>query len=436
MWNQIVTAIRNLQPQTVVALENVPFLEKAKALPDVEAASCSIDDVFMTGDSSGRIIDANEAMCITPDIEERMVVMGSCVIYGGLAYDHTGGFDPLEEGSANGNIYHASTRRGDADQVAAYNEALGLDADGNKDLSCQSVRDRLVQRVMKGIGNDLGVFTRMLKMLQDQGKPLSKASMQTLIEFCIDQEGWKFALDYLADSLFGVAYWHRLDDDVRERFAVLEDLFSEAAVEACWEEASEAGEVGNPLAVVLDIYEHSGIAYSVSGSGMNCRWDTSRGAAVWVPDQDAVDNIRSSVFKDLGIGKVALFGAVGSKHDQIHARYTLDGSTWVGEGKGWSWKEAQDQMIAASLTPIDQIQLQSFMYAKAEEYCKGVLEEYNDWVNGNVYGVVCYVVDRETGDILHDESEECWGYLGCDGAEQELEAMILAKVIRYAQTRH
>lgn len=41
-------------------------------------------------------------------------------------------------------------------------------------------------------------------------------------------------------------------------------------------------------AVLLDCYDHGGQMWSVSGGGMQDRWDTARGAGVWVPD-DYVD---------------------------------------------------------------------------------------------------------------------------------------------------
>ena len=85
---------------------------------------------------------------------------------------------------------------------------------------------------------------------------------------------------------------------------------------------------------------------------------------------------------------------------------------------------------------IDRKELDSLMYAKAVEYCKGVLEEYNDWRNGNVYGVVCYVIDRSTGRIIKDEEDECWGYLGQSYAEEELDALVLSKALEYGQTIH
>lgn len=440
MFSNKEAALNNiLRPETVVALENVSFTMRAQALPGVVEVSYSIDEVLMSGENpDGDTIDVRRCMRISPDIEERMVVLDrDIIIAGGLAYDQDSShLNPCEPGTANGNIYHVSKRRGDADEQRSYYAALGLDGDGNKDFSCQVVADRIVKRVMKGLGNDLSILTRLMHRLRATGRPVSKASLETVLRFAIEQEGWEYALDYVVDALYGVRFWNHMDGKLQDALQPLADLFSESEAEACWDEAFAAGEVGNPLAVPLDIYEHSGIAYSVSGTGMNCAWDTSSAAAVWVPDDDAIDNIRSNVLSELGIGQVAWFGALGSETDPLHARFTLDGSTWVGEGKGWKWREALDQMVAASSKTIDRKALDSMMNAKAVEYCKGVLEEYNDWVNGNVYGVLCYVIDRSTGRIIKDEEAESWGYLGSQHAEDELDAIVLAKVLEYSQTVH
>ena len=48
----------------------------------------------------------------------------------------------------------------------------------------------------------------------------------------------------------------------------------------------------NPDAIKIDKYEHSGISYSVSGEGMNCRWDTSSAWAVWYPDNVLLDELK------------------------------------------------------------------------------------------------------------------------------------------------
>ena len=437
--NSSISVLQNvLRPETVMALENVPFVQRAQALPGVIDASYSLDEVLYTGENPDEeMIDAKGCMRIQADTEERMMVMDRHIIVGGLAYDSDSEhLNPCVEGTANGNIFNASTRRGTAEEQGSFYEALGLDGDGNKDFSCQSVKDRLVKRVMKGICNNLGIFSRLLHRLRATGRKVSKASLQEVVEFAINQEGPEYALDYLADSLYGVPYWNRLDGKLQDVLEPLADLFTESAVEACWDEACSAGELGNPFAVELDIYEHGGVAYSISGTGMQCRWDTSRCAAVWVPDDDALDNITSNVLSALGIGKIQWFGACGSDTDPLHARYSLDGETWIGEGMGWKWREALNQMTQAAGLKDCPEKLNSLMYAEAKRYCQSVIEDYNNWVNGNAYGVVFYVIDRKTGERVEEHDDECWGYLGSDYAEEELESSMLAKAIELGQTLH
>lgn len=386
--NKAVALSTILRPETVVALENVPFTLRAQALPGVIEASESIDDVLLSGDNPDEdMIDVSREMRLSPDIEERMITTDKYVIAGGLCYDQDSShLNPCELGTANGNIYHVGARRGDAEEQAKYYAALGLDSDGNKDLTLQAVSNRLVKRVMTGIRKDISVLTPLLHRLRAINKPVSMASLESVIQFAVDQEGWSCALDHLAGMLFGVLYWNRLADDLQDKLQPLADMFSESEAEQAWDEAQAAGEIGDPLAIPLDIYEHSGLAYSVTGTGMNCRWDTSRAAAVWVPDEDAIANIRSSTLTELGIGSDA----------------TLD----------------------------------SLMYAKAKEYCKGVLEEYNAWVNGEVYGVVMYVIDRATGDCISDHDDECWGFIGSKYAEEELESLMLVKALELGQPTH
>ena len=47
----------------------------------------------------------------------------------------------------------------------------------------------------------------------------------------------------------------------------------------------------NPDAVSLDCYSHSGEHWSLSGQGMQCQWDTARGAGVFVPSEDMSEEL-------------------------------------------------------------------------------------------------------------------------------------------------
>lgn len=419
-----------LRPETVAALEHVPFTIRAEALPAVEEANESIYEVPSTGDHpEEEMIDVTGAMSITPDSEERLILMPGVVVAGGLCYDRDSQhLNPCEDGGANGNIYHCG-RRGNAEEQAKYFQALGLDSDGNRDYSGAAVRELLVKHVMKDVRNDLPLLTRLLRQLSNTGRPVSMKSLEELVRFSLNQEGPRFGLDYLVDNLYGVSYWSELSEEMQEKLEMLSDAFAEIQIEKAWEEARGQGLVGNPLAIPLDIYEHGGIAYSVSGTGMSCQFDTSRAAAVWVPDEDAIDNIRSAVLAELGIGRVQWFGAVGSSTDPLHACYTLDGESWHGSSDRWSWREALDRLVAASPKRLAPGQVDALMYAKAREYCRGVLEEYSAWVNGEVYGVVVYVIDRETGDRIDEHDHECWGFIGSEYAEDELERIMLSMAL-------
>lgn len=61
----------------------------------------------------------------------------------------------------------------------------------------------------------------------------------------------------------------------------------------------------------------------------------------------------------------------------------------------------------------------------AVEYCKGVLDSYNEWCNGSNYGRVVYVFDRETGAEISRKADECWGFIGHSYAVEELHDTML-----------
>lgn len=113
--------------------------------------------------------------------------------------------------------------------------------------------------------------------------------------------------------------------------------------------------------VPLDLYEHSLVRWSVAGTGMQCRWDTSRYAGIWVPDDAAMEVIRD-------------------------------------QGRGLE-KELQRRTR------------REFAVKLAEEAC----ELYTNWCNGDCYGIV---IERYEGGQHSEESR--WGYVGSEHAEQSM----------------
>jgi hypothetical protein len=168
-------------------------------------------------------------------------------------------------------------------------------------------------------------------------------------------EHWEPAID---DEM-----WAKAEQAAKEKdLADISPSYDKIMVEALplWREARKRGEIGNPYAVSLDVYEHGGVMYSVSGEGMQCRWDTARGGAVWVPDDSCKQHIES-------------------------------------------------------FPPEERA-------AKAQECARQACEEYNKWLAGDCYGRIVVPYRRVDGEWtkLENDDGECWGFIGHEYAEQEL----------------
>ena len=116
----------------------------------------------------------------------------------------------------------------------------------------------------------------------------------------------------------------------------------------------------NLLAVRIDKYEHSGINYSVSGEGRQCRWDTSSTWAVWYPDECALEDIK-------------------------------------------------------------RLKTKKTQRARAVELARQACELFNQWCNGEVYCIVKEVYNKDKEKIDYDI---CCGYFGYDEAKKALETEI------------
>jgi hypothetical protein len=109
----------------------------------------------------------------------------------------------------------------------------------------------------------------------------------------------------------------------------------------------DEGLTPNPDAIMLDLYEHSGCIWSIAGTGMNCRWDTSRHESVWVPDKFLLDE-------------------VSGKSPEERAAYLY-------------------------------------------KTCQDALDMYNAWSSGAVYEVVVQVHDFDGTQISCEYADYCYG---------------------------
>jgi hypothetical protein len=241
-------------------------------------------------------------------------------------------------------IVTSSRRNSSTDDHRAMQKALGLDSDWEPDL------DTIY---------DFDCGTRQLVVDDYIEYFVDNTSVDQLISIGYERDDEQ-EIRLANGSTSTPDYWFKIkcaEQDVNDGCDVFPEVF-EAIQLKFWKAGIEAGTIGNKYAVSLDVYEHSGISFSVSGEGMQCRWDTARGGALWIPSDEEIENIKIVALRD-----------------------------------------NKDEMLVA------------------REFARGAAEEYTSWCNGDCYGVTVATYDAQGVEL---DSDECWGYIGREYAEQAL----------------
>lgn len=243
------------------------------------------------------------------------------ILVGYLTYDE-GCPNPLTDSDGMGDIIDAKHRESE------WREALGIDRDGHQ-------------------FNQMDIIEEMVRELDDKDVPDIIRPM------------------YPPKKVAGreVPYAHPPEPNWWDRTLTRDDLKLgyRKRFDELMEWHKKNGSFGDPDRVMLSVYEHSGIAYSVMGEAgypFTDPWDTSPGRAVWVPDK---------VLR-------------------------------VNEAAGLTGDERR---------------------AKMREWAGQACETFTDWANGSCYCVVIELFDAD-GEQL--ESDLCGGYVGWKWAEEQLES--------------
>lgn len=181
---------------------------------------------------------------------------------------------------------------------------------------------------------------------------------------------------------------------------------------------------GDKDAQLLACYSHGGQVWSLSGSGTQCRWDTSNSAGVWVPDdclrQQLDDAAPQAVWAFVrntnwirGTGKSYQLVTVSWENGVTPKLESADFSDDPSE------LYARAEAIAALMPAPTPHQLAWGRTQQAEIYCKQFLNTYNDIISGNVFGCVAEWFDEDGTSIDH---ESCWGFIGDDHAKDALKS--------------
>lgn len=138
--------------------------------------------------------------------------------------------------------------------------------------------------------------------------------------------------------------------------------------------------------------------------------------AIWeVAQDDAWDQLQTE-------GKIGTYLAVPCRwHDSVHGPGTAQAYTTTLEDANAVWIPTQCDLDNI-VSPGDTYE-QS--YAKAVKYAEGVLEEYVKWARGETYGIVVETYTRSDEDSEWEliDSDNCWGFIGMDYAEEAMKGL-------------
>lgn len=365
---------------------------------------------------------------------------------------------PLDDMDGNGRVIGRGKYETRNHSESEMFEALGLDNDGNPNLELDTITEPVIEQwrefveaipheKLHSIAAAAG-FEFDAEAEPDRAKEAVYSFRDELGEVDIIRESeFKYAVlaalqytkDVRSQSYYNTQYTSPIYEAVDE--SELEfDAYQRSLT--IWQQLRDSGKIGDPDAVMLDVYDHSGLHWSVSGGGMRCRWDTSTGAGVWVPD----DACRQYLGE---IQKVFAFYLVRE------TPVPLRGGDKDFQLLRVEWGNVDEEPKLAHMEFSDDWYI---LYKKAKEYSSNLtawqhqldwgreqardivvqraLDQYNAYIMGACYEPVVEVCSLQTEDdddpnwFPDSEGDRLGSYYGWDDAEKYLKIEFDAVVNR------
>lgn len=333
-------------------------------------------------------------------LDSYMERVGNKVLIGYLSHDQDP-VNPLEDSDGLGSIFSSHRNSSNHDDMQ---EVLGLDSHWSPNLE---LVDEHPDRFRKAWVTAAADSEEFQQWCQEYGRPPETSDPAVLAAY-YKRKAARFWRDFGGVS---PSYYH---DESIEDF-----IFTDDVREQVWRDLSDLRLIGDPDRVSLDVYEHSGTAYSVSGEGMQCAWDTSHGGAVWVPDDCAREEIDRRA-------KVYQHGVVVEMPGRQDQKFTfkVDGEKEVASFRFSHWHQAFDALAQAAKRK-GKGNADVGRRRASEELARNAAEVFTDYCNGTVFGVVIEtfeIIDEDMGNTKSIEDDSCWGYFGFDHAESTLKS--------------
>lgn len=349
------------------------------------------------------------------DFHSPAVAIVGTSMYVGFLADDTDCQNPLDDCDGMGKIYSAHRH---STTHAEMQEALALNSDWDKNLDLVDAHPDRLRRVWIGAAKQSPEFQLWAEKTAGRGASLDVAYYERRAKKLWRDTDGEYI--YNEDCIY----------DFEFTGEVLADL---------WKELRSERLIGDPDYVLLDCYSHGGEAWSISGQGMQCRWDTAGGAGVWVPDDSAREEIdrRAPVYA-FGCVKNNGSWTRGSGRKRYYAEVDEQFGSFMSPQFN-EWHEAFEWLSTKSAgikQPTRKADLKAHALRgrlrAASEIANTTLETYNDWLRGSNYGVIIaeYQNVGSTENPIWNllDSDDCWGYIGDSYAMEEAVSAVEHKV--------
>lgn len=343
-----------------------------------------------------------------------VAIVGSSMFVGFLA-DDTHCQNPLDDCDGMGKIYSAHRH---STTHAEMQEALALDSNWDKNLDLVDEHSGLLRRAWIAAAKQSPEFQLWAERTAGRGAALDVAYYERRAKKLWRDTDGEYI--YNQDCIFDFDFTNEVRSEV-------------------WKQLRSERLIGDPDYVLLDCYSHGGEAWSISGQGMQCRWDTACGAGVWVPDDSAREEIdrRAPVYA-FGCVKNNGSWTRGSGRKRYYAQVDEQFGSFMSPQFN-EWHEAFEWLSTKSAgikQPIRKADLKAHTLKgrlrAASELANSTLQDYNDWLSGSNYGVIIAEfqnvgsTENPIWNLL--DSDDCWGYIGDSYAMEEAVSAVEHKV--------
>lgn len=314
--------------------------------------------------------------------------------------------NPLTNGDGMGKIWH-HPRSHYAERDTEYYQVCGLDRYGSPVIDEERLQKMWHDKVMALSLQDFYLNPALRKVADAEDLREMLADESIIGDYTFEQN---------ARSAWSVRLEDADPDDVQTLIDKVEEKLSD------WSYAAAEQECQQPMdkyAVLIDVYEHGQRAYSLSGTGMQCRWDTSSGEAVWVADTYAKEEIDSRA-------KVYAFGEIVKREfrscttyaaiiDPLTTEFINEPGGEIGDYSDWGEAYKALKLHVSNFGEPTAEQKERGHQQALHEIAEGCISEFDHWQRGECYGVVCVDYDAQGEQLGEDDS--CWGYIGTECAE-------------------